>query len=79
MTQENTDVRNMTFEEAMKALEELVKRLEAGGIDLDESLGIYERAVELRNHCKAILDDGKRRIQRIMETSEGVKLDDFSE
>jgi exodeoxyribonuclease VII small subunit len=46
---------------------------------LDESLGIYERAVELRNHCKSILDDGQRRIQRIMETSEGVKLDDFSE
>lgn len=79
MSQENIDVENMTFEEAMAALEELVKKLEAGGIDLDESLGIYERAVALRNHCKKILDDGQRRIQKIMETPEGIQTSAFEE
>ena len=66
-------VSQMSFEESITALEELVKRLEDGGIDLDESLSIYEQAVVLRDHCKAILEDGERRIRRIMETADGVR------
>lgn len=46
---ENVD--EMSFEESIDALEGLVKRLEDGGIDLDESLRIYEQAVALRDHC----------------------------
>lgn len=66
---ENVD--EMSFEESIDALEGLVKRLEDGGIDLDESLRIYEHAVALRDHCKRILEDGERRIKKIMETADG--------
>ena len=66
---ENVD--GMSFEESIDALEGLVKRLEDGGIDLDESLRIYEQAVALRDHCKRILEDGERRIKKIMETADG--------
>lgn len=66
---ENVD--EMSFEESIDALEGLVKRLEDGGIDLDESLKIYEQAVALRDHCKRILEDGDRRIKKIMETADG--------
>lgn len=66
---ENVD--KMSFEESIDALEGLVKRLEDGGIDLDESLRIYEQAVALRDHCKRILEDGERRIKKIMETADG--------
>ena len=66
---ENVD--EMSFEESIDALEGLVKRLEDGGIDLDESLRIYEQAVALRDHCKRILEDGERRIKKIMETADG--------
>lgn len=66
---ENVD--EMSFEESIDALEGLVKRLEDGGIDLDESLRIYEQAVVLRDHCKRILEDGERRIKKIMETADG--------
>lgn len=64
-------VDEMSFEESIDALEGLVKRLEDGGIDLDESLRIYEQAVALRDHCKRILEDGERRIKKIMETADG--------
>ena len=70
-------MQKMSFEESMNALEALVKELEAGGIDLDRSIEIYERAVILRNHCREILDDSERRIQKIMETANGVKKEDF--
>ena len=66
---ENVD--EMSFEESIDALEGLVKRLEDGGIDLDESLRIYEQAVALRDPCKRILEDGERRIKKIMETADG--------
>ena len=66
---ENVD--EMSFEESIDALEGLVKRLEDGGIDLDESLRIYEQAVALRDHCKRILEDGERRIKKMMETADG--------
>lgn len=66
---ENVD--EMSFEESIDALEGLVKRLEDGGIDLDESLRIYEQAVALRDHCKRILEGGERRIKKIMETADG--------
>ena len=61
----------MSFEQSIDALEALVKRLEDGGIDLDESLRIYEQAVALRDHCRSILEDGERRIRKIMESADG--------
>lgn len=77
MEQFREEVSQMSFEVAIKALEDLVQELEAGGTDLDRSLEIYERAVVLRQHCKAILDDGQRRIQKIIETADGPVTEDF--
>lgn len=80
MTDEDSyreQVAAMSFEAALDELEKLVQELEQGGADLDRSLEIYERAVVLRDHCKAILDDGQRRIQKITETADGVRTEDF--
>ena len=78
MTEYEEEVEKMGFEESINALEALVKELEAGGIDLDRSIEIYERAVLLRNHCRKILDDGERRIQKIIEESDGIRKEDFA-
>ncbi len=77
MSEFEEQVKEMSFEDSLKALEELVKELEAGGIDLDRSIEVYEKAVILREHCKSILDDSERKIQKIMETSSGVKTQDL--
>ncbi|MCL2608109.1 MAG: exodeoxyribonuclease VII small subunit [Methanomassiliicoccaceae archaeon] len=82
---ENTDkkekeekkVCEMTFEESLKALEELVDMLENGNLDLDKSLEIYEKAVEIRDRCRAILEKSERRVRKIMETSEGIRKEDI--
>ncbi len=71
------EVGQMTFEASMAELEKLVSELEQGGADLDRSLEIYEMAVILRDHCKSILDDGQRRIQKIMESANGIETKDF--
>lgn len=72
-------VEDMTFEESINALEKMVKELEAGGLDLDKSLEIYEKAVILRDRCRKILDESERKVQKIMETAEGHKKEDFRE
>jgi len=67
-----------SFEENLKALEALVSELEAGNLDLDKSLEIYENAIVLRDKCRKFLDESERRVQKIMETSEGIVKEDFN-
>ena len=71
------EVDKMSFEDSMKTLEDLVKQLESGELDLDKSLEDYERAVVLRDHCKKILDESDRKVQTIMETASGIVKKDF--
>ncbi len=47
----HADVREMTFERALKELEGIVGRLERGDVELEESITIYERGEVLRDHC----------------------------
>ena len=71
------EVDKMSFEDSMKTLEDLVKQLESGELDLDKSLEVYERAVVLRDHCKKILDESDRKVQTIIETASGIVKKDF--
>ena len=71
------EVDKMSFEDSMKTLEDLVKQLESGELDLDKSLEVYERAVVLRDHCKKILDESDRKVQTIMATASGIVKKDF--
>ena len=66
MTDER-DVEEMSFEEAMKELEGLVKVLEKGEMDLESGLRTYERAVVLKRRCDRILKECERKVQCIME------------
>ena len=72
-------VENMSFEECMKELNDLVSKLESGELDLDESLKVYERAVKVRERCRSILDDAERKVQTIMSSASGEKREDFTE
>ncbi len=67
-----------TFEENLKELEALVKRLEDGELDLDESLKIYEQAIEIRERCRKFLEESERKVQILMETAQGVRKDEFT-
>jgi exodeoxyribonuclease VII small subunit len=49
------DIKDMTFERALKELESIVGRLERGDVELEESIAIYERGEDLRDHCYRLL------------------------
>jgi exodeoxyribonuclease VII small subunit len=74
---EQKDIGEMSFEEAMKELECMVKTLEKGDQNLESSLLVYERAVVLREHCKKILEDSERRVHKIVECANGTEIEDF--
>lgn len=67
----NPDIASLSFEEALKALEDLVRRLESGEAPLDESMDLYERGEKLRAHCQARLDAAQARIEAIVTDRDG--------
>lgn len=67
----------MTFEECLAKLNELVDQLENGKLDLDKSIDIYAEAVRYRDRCKAVLEEGERKVQKLMQTAEGTKKEEF--
>lgn len=59
------------FEEALKALEAIVRQLESGEVPLDESIALYEQGNRLRALCQQRLDAAKARIEAIALNADG--------
>ncbi len=55
-------ISEMTFEEAFAELEEVVRKLEAGGLTLEESLALYERGEALAVYCGQQLDQAELKV-----------------
>lgn len=71
MADDGDDISAMSFEEALKRLEDVVRRLEGGEVPLDESIALYERGEALRRHCQARLDAAQERIEKIVAGPDG--------
>lgn len=65
MTDTAEDISALSFEDAMKQLEDVVRHLETGDVTLDRSIALYERGAKLRAHCEARLKDAEERVERI--------------
>lgn len=59
------DIVKMSFEDALKELEDIVRALEQGKGKLDESVAAYERGAALKRHCEAKLAQASARIESI--------------
>ena len=60
------EIKTLSFELALKQLEEIVQKLEKGQVDLEDSIAIYERGTALKAHCEAKLRDAEKRIEKIV-------------
>ncbi|MBL4928180.1 exodeoxyribonuclease VII small subunit [Fuscibacter oryzae] len=58
-------VAEMTFEEAMAALESVVGQLERGDVALEQSIALYERGAALKAHCAAKLKSAEEKVELI--------------
>lgn len=59
----------MTFEEAIKRLEEIVRELEDGQLPLEKSLELFSEGINISKFCQASLEDAEQRIMVL--TAEG--------
>jgi exodeoxyribonuclease VII small subunit len=64
------DIAKMNFEDAMKALEEVVGQLERGEVALEQSLALYDRGAALKAHCAAKLKEAEEKVD-LIRASEG--------
>ena len=58
-------ISEMSFEEAMGALEQVVGQLERGDVALEASIKLYERGAALKAHCAAKLKDAEEKVELI--------------
>ena len=66
----NTDVAELGYEAARDELVVVVKTLELGGLDLDESLALWERGEALAKRCEEHLAGARRRVEQALAHSE---------
>ena len=72
-------VGEISFEQALAELEQIVGQLEAGQLALDEALALFERGQLLTARCGTLLDSAELRIQTLAPKPSGYELQDFNE
>ena len=60
-----TEIAGTSFETAMKALEEVVRDLESGNVELEKSIALYERGAALKAHCEKKLKEAEEKVAKI--------------
>jgi exodeoxyribonuclease VII small subunit len=66
-----SDIKNLSFEDALHKLETIVEQLEKGNVPLHESIAIYERGEALKAHCEALLKAAEMKVERIRLGADG--------
>lgn len=61
----------LSYEKARDELAEVVKRLETGGLTLEESLGLWERGEKLAGICEEWLEGARARLAAAMAPKDG--------
>lgn len=70
--------KKLSFEDALKRLEEIVSQLESGEISLDESLKAFEEGRELVSFCLNKLDEAEQKVKKLEVDKDGkVKISDL--
>ncbi len=66
---DQTPIADMKFETAIAELEDIVSSMEGGKLELEASIAVYKRGMELMKHCQAQLANAEEEI-RIIENGE---------
>ena len=65
------DITNLSFEDALSELENIVSKLERGDAPLEESIDIYERGAKLKKHCEGKLKAAQLKVDKIVLAPNG--------
>jgi exodeoxyribonuclease VII small subunit len=62
------------YETTLKQLDQVVAKLEAGGLELEQSLKLFEKGVKLAAECTKMLDDAQTRMDVLFEEAGELKI-----
>ena len=65
---------NLSFEQALNELEEIVNSLERGDVTLDEAIKAFERGSDLKDQCEKRLKEAKMKVEKIQSSQNGKEL-----
>lgn len=68
------DPAGMSFEAAMAELEQVVRDLESGNVELERSIALYERGAALKARCEKLLKDAEERVEKITLNAAGAPV-----
>ena len=71
--------KSVNFEEALEQLEDLVEAMEAGDLSLEDSLKSFEKGVKLTRECQQALNEAEQKVETLLKTESGVRLEAFGE
>ncbi len=76
MTEPNLDaerqrINALPFDTALAEFKQIVEKLEAGNLPLEESIALFERGVLLQRRCERMLSEAELRFQRLVEQAGG--------
>ncbi len=71
MAEPASDVSELSFEAALKRLEEIVRKLESGEASLDEAIALYSEGDRLKQQCEARLQAAQMKIEQIQFGRDG--------
>jgi exodeoxyribonuclease VII small subunit len=66
--------KNMTFEQSMQRLEQIVRSLERGDAPLEESLKLFQEGTELVRACGTLLDEAELEIKKVAVAADGTPV-----
>ena len=67
---------NMTFEQSMQRLEQIVRAMERGDVALEESLKLFQEGTELVRNCNLLLDAAQLQVKKIMTAPDGSPVEE---
>jgi exodeoxyribonuclease VII small subunit len=71
MAEQPSEIETLSFEAALKRLEEIVRKLESGDVPLDTAIDLYNEGDRLKQQCEARLAAAQARIERIQLGRDG--------
>ena len=68
--------KNMTFEQSMQRLEQIVRAMERGDVALEESLKLFQEGTELVRSCTELLDNAQLQVKKILVGPDGAPTEE---
>ena len=72
--------KNMTFEESMQRLEQIVRAMERGEVPLEESLRLFQEGTQLVAACEKLLENAQLQVKKVVTAPDGSQvLEEFAD